>query len=408
MTRRTGQNPKVRVGKRANGEKYFFFQYWVDVPGQEERKRQTEVIGPTSQMTKSEAERKKVEFILQLELNSNDYHIPSSRTFADAVSHYREVFAPRMLRPSTFSVADGHLKTHLEADWKDIPVEHINVDSVNEWIWKKRKQGLSWVTIKNVLRTMQRVLSASSKDKKPPFSQNGLAIPERDKLQMKIDSRRKVSFSWAQAEQIAEHVSKMDGLGKARREQYATLFLLAAASGLRFSELLALRVNDLDFGASTVRVEESSDQRSAGKIGPCKNATAYRTALLRDPEGQKAMRTLKQFVGQATSSKALVFRSKRGSPLRATNILNQGLHPALEALGMEKSGMHAFRRGCNRRWELAGINPAVIRQQMGHTSSTMTARYTGEIPLEQIRTEFSMKFGNKIDVLENMENEVAA
>jgi integrase len=70
--------------------------------------------------------------------------------------------------------------------------------------------------------------------------------------------------------------------------------------------------------------------------------------------------------------------------------------------------LHAFRRGCNCRWELAGINPAVIRQQMGHTSSTMTARYTGEIPLEQIRTEFSMKFGNRIDVLENMENEVAA
>jgi len=408
MTRRTGQNPRVRVGKRANGEKYFFFQYWIDVPGQEERKRQTEVIGPTSQMTKSEAERKKLEFISSLELNSSKYQIPSSRTFAEAVSHYRDIFAPRMLRPSTFSVADGHLKAHLEADWKDVPVEHINIDSVNEWIWKKRKQGLSWVMIKNVLRTMQRVLSVSSKDKKPPFSQNGLAIPERDKLQMKIDSRRKVSFSWAQAEQIVEHVSKMDGLGKARREQYATLFFLAAASGLRFSELLALRVNDLDFGASTIRVEESSDQRSAGKIGPCKNATAYRTVLLRDPEGQKAMRRLKRFVGQTANSNALVFRSKRGGPLRATNILNQGLHPALEALCLEKSGMHAFRRGCNRRWELAGINPAVIRQQMGHTSSTMTARYTGEIPLEQVRTEFSIKFGDKIDVMENMENEVAA
>ena len=45
------------------------------------------------------------------------------------------------------------------------------------------------------------------------------------------------------------------------------------------------------------------------------------------------------------------------------------------------------------------IKPAVIRQQMGHASAAMTALYTGEIPLEQIRTEFSMKFGNKIDVL---------
>jgi hypothetical protein len=50
---------------------------------------------------------------------------------------------------------------------------------------------------------------------------------------------------------------------------------------------------------------------------------------------------------------------------------------------------------------LAGLAPAVIRQQMGHTSAAMTARYTGEIPLDQVKAEFSSKFGNKIDVLEN-------
>ena len=32
MSRRKGQNPEVRIGKRANGEKYFFFQHWIDVP----------------------------------------------------------------------------------------------------------------------------------------------------------------------------------------------------------------------------------------------------------------------------------------------------------------------------------------------------------------------------------------
>lgn len=46
----------------------------------------------------------------------------------------------------------------------------------------------------------------------------------------------------------------------------------------------------------------------------------------------------------------------------------------------------------------------MIRQQMGHTSAAMTARYSGEIPLDQIKAEFSSKFGNKIDVLENIEN----
>jgi hypothetical protein len=38
-----------------------------------------------------------------------------------------------MLRDSTVSVWDGRLKTHLEADWNDVPIEHITIDSVNEW-----------------------------------------------------------------------------------------------------------------------------------------------------------------------------------------------------------------------------------------------------------------------------------
>jgi integrase len=408
MSRRKGQNPKVRVKKRASGELVYYFQYWADLPGGEKRQRMTEVVGVVGQITRSEAERKKIDFIQKLGINSDDYQVPSSRTFADAVKHYREVFAPRMLRPSTFSIADGHLKTHLEVDWKDVPIAHITIDSVNEWIWKKRQQGLSWVTIKNILRTIQRVLSAFSKEKKPPFSQSGLAIPERDRLQMKIQSRQRPSLSWDDAERVAAQAHRMDSLGDARRQQYGVLFLLASASGLRPSELLALRVNDVDFDASTIRVEESSDQRSAGKIGDCKNVAAYRTVLLLDNEGQKAMRELKKFMGTAANRNVLIFRSKRGKPLLETNILNQGLYPVLEALGLPKCGLHAFRRGYNRRLELAGVNPAVIRQMMGHSSSTMTARYTGELPIDAMAASLSKTFGNKIDVLEIMETEAAA
>jgi hypothetical protein len=77
---------------------------------------------------------------------------------------------------------------------------------------------------------MQRVLSAFSKDRKPPFSQQGLAIPDRDKLQMKIQSREAVSFSWGQSKKIVAQVRKSD-LDDTRKEQYATLFWLGSASG---------------------------------------------------------------------------------------------------------------------------------------------------------------------------------
>ena len=90
------------------------------------------------------------------------------------------------------------------------------------------------------------------------------------------------------------------------------------------------------------------------------------------------------------------------TPLIETNVLHDGLHPALKALNLPQAGLHAFRHGCNRRWELAGLNPAVHRQQMGHSSAAM---HSGEIPLQQVKQAFSRL---KTPLWENMENEVAA
>jgi hypothetical protein len=31
MSRRKGHNPEPRVGERADGKQYYFFQYWMDL-----------------------------------------------------------------------------------------------------------------------------------------------------------------------------------------------------------------------------------------------------------------------------------------------------------------------------------------------------------------------------------------
>jgi integrase len=175
----------------------------------------------------------------------------------------------------------------------------------------------------------------------------------------------------------------LDDFMKCRREQYSTLFLVAGVSGLRIGELLALRKDDI--GENTIRVDESVDR--AGTIGPCKNVAAYRTVVLADLEGRTAMKALRHFA----KHDGLVFHSKNNGTLAETTILTQGLHPAVKALSLPKAGMHAFRRGCNRRWELARISSAVIRQQMGHVTADMTALYTGEIPVEQVTKHFQLE-----------------
>jgi integrase len=137
------------------------------------------------------------------------------------------------------------------------------------------------------------------------------------------------------------------------------------------------------------------------------NVAAYRTIVMHDHERREALRLLKRYLKKypQPDPSGLIFRSQRNTPLLETNVLHDGLHPALRALGLPKGGLHAFRRGCNRRWELSGLNPAVIRQQMGHSSATMTALYSGGIPLKEVRAAFSKL---KNGLLEKMENEAAA
>jgi integrase len=160
---------------------------------------------------------------------------------------------------------------------------------------------------------MQRILSAYSKQGRPPFSLRGLRIPERDKLEMKIHSRKKVSYSWRQAVQIAERIRNMSGL--LERERHAVMVLVDAAWGLRPGELLALRLNGVGFTASTIRVDEMLPRK--GEIGPCKNAAAYRTVLVRDVEGKRAVQELKRF-RKELCFRYLLFHTKRCGPIQET------------------------------------------------------------------------------------------
>jgi integrase len=185
-----------------------------------------------------------------------------------------------------------------------------------------------------------------------------------------------------------------------RGETFATLVTVTSAAGLRWEEVGALRMNDLDFKVSTIRVDEALDRLQ--KIGPCKNVMAYRTVLLLDPECKQAMGVLRKFVGKRIqNSEELVFCTSEGNPLQASQVLREALHPALQALGLPQDGFRPFRRGCNRRWELAGMNPAIQRQMMGHSDAEMTYHYTGEISQAEVPKSISK-------LLETMETDKAA
>jgi integrase len=67
---------------------------------------------------------------------------------------------------------------------------------------------------------------------------------------MKIESRGEISFSRLPTKQIGDQVHKLE-VDHTRKERYATVFLLAAATGLRGGEQFALKWNDIHRRNST-------------------------------------------------------------------------------------------------------------------------------------------------------------
>src|SRR5262249_22755623 len=96
---------------------------------------------------------------------------------------------------------------------------------------------------------------------------------------------------------------------------------------------------------------------------------------------------LKKFLQQDPGD--LVFRSQFGNPLLETTILNRGLYPVSETVGFTERRFPRVPTWMQPKMGAAGLNPAVIRQQMGHTSHRMTTLYSGEIPLAQVAEAFS-------------------
>ncbi|HEY2458893.1 MAG TPA: site-specific integrase, partial [Candidatus Acidoferrum sp.] len=67
-----------------------------------------------------------------------------------------------------------------------------------------------------------------------------------------------------------------------------------------------------------------------------------------------------------------LFLNRNGRPYAANKVVEYGLWPVLEKLGIERAGMHAFRH-CHASLLMdVGANPTVAKTQMRHSDARIT------------------------------------
>jgi integrase len=134
--------------------------------------------------------------------------------------------------------------------------------------------------------------------------------------------------------------------------------LLAAFSSLRWSELAALRKQDIDLEACTVRVtRQISYPRGGGHtFGPPKSRAGVRVLVF----AALIVPDLATHLDRIARPEALVFTSPDGQPLRHSNFRRRVWLPALALLGLAGVHFNDLRHAGNKLTSDAGAIAAEV------------------------------------------------
>lgn len=243
-------------------------------------------------------------------------------------------------------------------DWRLCEITKVDVQ---QFIAEKFRQGLTWQTVRNVWTVLSSILDSA-------VDYGYLAVNPAHRVKFPPQTPRKwPEILTAEAfTQLLEHL----------RKPFKTMVAVAALTGLRVGELLALRWRAVDLTSGTLQVSESVYE---GKFQTPKSETSTRTI----PIGHVTRWLLETHRQRSIWRQPddLVFPNQQGGPYQTHNLRNRVLRPAAKAAGIGRVSWHQLRHIHASVLHDLGVPAKVVQQQLGHAAVETTLKvYTHAIP----------------------------
>jgi integrase len=327
--------------------------------------------------TRSEVHARLTEIIRQVQ---QGVPVPVHRlTVAEYLDEWlRQVAAQRVL-PRTLTGYEGNVRKHIVPRLGRRRLSTLSPRDVRQLLDALRGEGLSTRTVQHVHATLRVALEHAVREEL--VSRNVAKLvhvpvprrPEREALS--VDEVRLL-------------------LKAAREDRLFALFVVAVMMGLRRSELLGLRWEDIDLDAGVLRVRRTL-QRVDGhlQVFPTKTARSQRTMPL--PGSVKAALVEHRQRQQEERERAAnwqvsghVFVSRVGTPVDPDNFSR--LFGALcERAGVRRVRLHDLRHTCVSMLLALGEHPRVVMEIAGHSAIDMTMNVYGHVNLDSQRAALS-------------------
>jgi integrase len=175
----------------------------------------------------------------------------------------------------------------------------------------------------------------------------------------------------------AEDAKRM--LAAVTDEHHRLILALAIASGARPCEYLALKWSDIDWQAGSVTIQRSLVWNRTGGwyFSEPKTARSRRSVPLPPPvmrslsEHKRHQAEDRMLAGQDWQQLELVFARYDGLPLKLDEV-RKSLDGALKAAGLKRVRLYDLRHSCASILMASGINPKIVAERLGHTSTGIT------------------------------------
>jgi integrase len=279
------------------------------------------------------------------------------------------------LRPSTKRIYAANLRNHIVPDLGDVELGKLTPSMLRAWLarllTKKGAHGeqLSKGSAAQAYRTLSRVLSAAVDNEllgRNPLS--GIKAPRSDAEPMRFLSHSEVA-----------------ALAAAIDRRYRAFVLVAAYTGLRAGELMALRRSNVDVLHRTITVVQQVQS-----IGGRHEVSAPKTAAGRRSVAMPRVvaDALDDHLGSFAEPGAdgLVFPAPEGGFLRLENFRRRVWRPATVAAGVAPLRLHDLRHTCASLAIAAGADVKVLQRMLGHASAALTLDRYGHLMPGQAHT----------------------
>ena len=360
------QDGSVTVERRKRGPDVWCFR-WREA-GPDGRRIHRRIVLGTIDELRSIASARKMAVGLRGEININDVRIRrESIKLADLSRHFlqRELTDrnPR-ISYSTKKAYAGYLEKWIDPRWGEYRLLDVRAVEVESWLKSLNRAPGTRSKIRNVMSLL--------------FNHGRRhEICDHNPIQwVRQSAKRRTAPDILTSSEVQSLLANLRG-----RER--TLVLLAVTTGLRRSELFALKWKDVDFHAKQIHVTRSIVQNV---VGLCKTESSQKPV----PAHNDLVEALREWHGQTPyqSSESWVFASPVNQgrwPYLAPQIMRRHILPVARKLGITKRiGWHTFRHTYSTLLRSTGAELKIMQELLRHSTIRVTLdTYTQAVTAEK-------------------------